>query len=192
MRRQHESIPIVYGAHMPSIQELLVEYDRSLDYTSSLIDGLTDDEIVWRPEENASSVGWHLIHQPAVAHYMVRNLTAAELRIDPELELLADSATPPPERGDLPSVDRIVSYRDQVANRVRVLLGKIASGDVGAPKQLGIIGAMTLASIVNHEYQHSTWIGESRVGPFGHAPIDTPTSDLLIVVEGYPVIDLSR
>ena len=61
---------------------------------------------------------WHLGHQPAVAHFMVRNLTAAEASLDAELEALMDAATGEPDRGDLPTLDRIVDYRDAVAERV--------------------------------------------------------------------------
>ena len=38
---------------------------------------LTTEEVRWRPDETSSAIGWHLGHQAHVAHFMVRNLTAA-------------------------------------------------------------------------------------------------------------------
>ena len=86
----------------PTIEELLVEYDRALAYTDSLWHDLSEEELHWRPHEESSAIGWHLGHQAAVAHFMVRNLTAAEPSIDAELDALMDSATPEPDRGALP------------------------------------------------------------------------------------------
>ena len=74
----------------PSLGELLAEYDRALAYTDELRADLTPEQIAWRPHEASSGIGWHLGHQPAVAHYLIRNLTAAEPRLDPELEALMD------------------------------------------------------------------------------------------------------
>ena len=86
----------------PTLSELLTEYDRALRFTAMLTDGLDDDQVAWRPHEQFSPIGWHLAHQAAVAHFMLRNLTAAAPRLDPELEALADSATPETERAPLP------------------------------------------------------------------------------------------
>ena len=76
-----------------SLAELLVEYDRARAYTRDLWSDLSEDEVRWRPHANASAIGWHLGHQPAVAHFMVRNLTAAEASLDAELDALMDAAT---------------------------------------------------------------------------------------------------
>jgi DinB superfamily len=172
----------------PDISELLVEYERALTYTDSLWRDLSADEVDWRPNERSSAIGWHLVHQPAVAHYMVRNLTAAELPLDPDLEVLADSATPEAQRTGLPGVERIAEFRDAVAERVRFRLGAIVEGSVGAPAQLTIIGTTLLTAIVNHEYQHSTWIAEVRSDDFGHPQLPTPESSHLVLVDGYPVV----
>jgi hypothetical protein len=93
-----------------SLAELLVEYDRARAYTRDLWSDLSEDEVRWRPHANFSAIGWHLGHQPAVAHFMVRNLTAAEASLDAELDALMDAATGEPDRGDLPTLDRIVDY----------------------------------------------------------------------------------
>ncbi len=171
-----------------SIRHLLAEYDRALAYTDALWHDLGVDEVHWRESENASAIGWHLGHQAAVAHYMVRNLTAAEPLIDPPLDALMDSATPEPARSDLPDLDRLRAYRRTVAERVHLRTGNIASGDVGAPAQLGVVAQTLLIAIINHEYQHSKWIGEVRVDVHGKPLPQSPASALLSELDGYLVI----
>lgn len=167
---------------------LLAEYERALTYTNDLWTDLSQDEVCWRPDDDASAIGWHLGHQAAVAHFMVRNLTAAEPPIDPALDRLMDSATPPPLRGDLPDLHRIATYRSEVADRVRFRVGNINDGTVGAPAQLRMIATTMLTAIINHEYQHSKWIGEVRVDQFGHALPAPPASDLLTELDGYVIL----
>ena len=84
---------------MHELQALLYEYDRARTYTDELWKDLTPDEVTWRPHENSSAIGWHLGHQAHVAHFMIRNLTAAEPSPDPELDALMDSAQPEKFRG---------------------------------------------------------------------------------------------
>ncbi len=171
-----------------AIDELLEEYDRARAYTDALWRDLDTDELTWRPHEAASAIGWHLGHQAAVAHFMVRNLTAAEPRLDPELDALMDSATPEPERGSLPGRDRLIGYRTAVAERVRVRMTDIGSGNVGAPNQLAVVAAGLLTMIVNHEYQHDRWIGEVRAGQLGLPLPAPPTSPRLTELDGYVVL----
>ncbi len=173
-----------------TIAELLVEYDRALSYTADLWSDLTVDEVHWRADENASAIGWHLGHQPAVAHYMVRNLTAAEPSPDADLDELMDSATPEPDRV-IPEVARILDYRGAVAERVHHIIGRIDDGDVGAPAQLRVIGATLMVAVINHEYQHSKWIGEVRVDQHGADLPPDPVSPCLSTIDGYVVIDPS-
>lgn len=170
------------------IAQLLGEYERSLDHTASLWTDLSEDEVRWRPHDDFSAIGWHLGHQAAVAHFMVRNLTAAEPSPDPALDPLMDGATAEPDRGDLPPIDRLAAYRDAVADRVRFRIGNIANGDVGAPAQLEIIARTLLVAIVNHEYQHSQWIGEVRHRDLGYQTPPHPTSPLLTEIDGYCVL----
>ena len=171
-----------------SIAELLTEYDRALAYTDSLWVDLAEEEVRWRPVERSSAIGWHLGHQAAVAHYLVRNLTAAEPLIDPELDALMDSATDEPDRGDLPDLERLRSYRATVAERVHVRMGDIDAGNVGAPVQLRVIAAGLLVAVINHEYQHSTWIGEVRSQQLGKPLPPAPSSERLTELDGYLVI----
>ncbi len=175
---------------IPTIKQLLAEYDRALAYTNDLTADLTADEVTWRPNEQSSAIGWHLGHQPAVAHYMVRNLTAAEARLDPPLDELMDSATEESQRGDLPEVDRLHAYRDTVAERVKFRIAAIDEGNVGAPAQLRIIAATLMVAVINHEYQHSKWIGEVRYEVHGKDLPPVPTSNLLTEIDGYQVVTL--
>jgi hypothetical protein len=170
------------------IPQLLAEFDRATAYTDSLWADLTVDEVHWRPHENSSAIGWHLGHQAAVSHYLVRNLTAAEPPLDAELDRLMDSATPEPERGDLPDLDRLRAYRDRAAERLRVRMGNVASGAVGAPQQLAHVAVGLIIAVTNHEYQHSQWIAEVRSRDLGHPLPDRPTSDLLSEIDGYLII----
>ena len=168
---------------------MLVEYDRALNYTEALWSDLGDDDISWRPNEGASAIGWHLGHQPTVAHFMVRNLIAAEPRLASDLEYMSDSATPTSERGALPDADTLRLFRTTVANRVRARLFEVANGTVGAPAQLSIVAQTVLTAVINHEYQHSTWIGEVRSQQLDRRLPDAPTSKLVSLVDGYPIID---
>lgn len=171
-----------------TLQELVAEYERALSHTNNLWQDLTVDEVHWRPNDDSSAIGWHLGHQAAVAHFMVRNLTAAEPSPDPELDGLMDSATPERDRGALPDLERLGRYRTDVAARVLATVDRIARGDVGAPAQLSAIATTMLTGIINHEYQHSQWIGEVRRDDLGHDLPDAPQSDLLTTIDGYTIL----
>ena len=145
---------------MPDIELLLREYDRARAYTDDLWRDLTVEEVVWRPHENFSAIGWHLGHQAHVAHFMVRNLTAAEPSPDPGLDAVMDSATPEPGRGGLPDLSRLAAFRQNAACSVHRRIGDIRDGNVGAPAQLSVVAKVVMAAVINHEYQHSKWIGE--------------------------------
>jgi DinB superfamily len=170
-----------------TVDELLDEYRFARRYCSALVEALTADQLYWRPHEHSSAIAWHLGHQAAVAHYLVRNLTAAEPPIDGDLDRLFDSATPEPARGDLPDIDRLRTYRDEAAARVETTMTRIADGELGAPAQLPMIAAVVLRAVVNHEYQHGQWIREVR-DTFTDVPAPPPESARLVVVDGYHVL----
>jgi uncharacterized protein YbdZ (MbtH family) len=172
----------------PPIRRLLAEYDRALAYTDDLWRDLKPDEIRWRPHPQSSAIGWHLGHQATVAHFMIRNLTAAEPSPAPDLEPLMDSATPEQTRGDLPDLARLAAFRTTVAERVHARIGNIAARTVSAPGQMQIIATTLLVAVVNHEYQHSQWIAEVRSRDLGHDLPPRPTSDALCELDGYLVI----
>src|SRR5262245_33358812 len=131
----------------PSIEALLREYDRARAYTDDLWLDLDPDEVTWRPHESFSAIGWHLGHQAHVAHFMIRNLTAAEPSPDPELDGLMDSANPEQFRGALPAVDRLTAFRTTVAERVHDRIGSIAAGGVKARGQMTIVATHLLTAL---------------------------------------------
>jgi hypothetical protein len=170
------------------LSELMVEYDRARAYTDTLWQDLPDEEIRWRPRPDFSPIGWHLGHQPAVAHFMVRNLIAAEPSPDPGLELIMDSASPEADRGDLPALDRIVRFRAAVAARVHVRFSEVDEGRLGASNQLRVVGQHVLVALINHEYQHDQWISEVRDRDLSRALPPRATSERLTEIDDYPVI----
>lgn len=174
---------------MKPIPDLLREYDRARAYTDELWRDLTPDEVVWRPKEDFSAIGWHLGHQAHVAHFMVRNLTAAEPSPDPELDGLMDSSCPEKFRGALPTVERLARFREVVADRVHARLGAIGHGEVGAPDQMQIVGGHLLTALINHEYQHDQWIAEVRSQNLGHALPGDPQADGIRRIDGYLVLN---
>ncbi|MBT1095460.1 DinB family protein [Streptomyces sp. Tu102] len=174
---------------MYEVAALLREYDRARAYTDALWKDLSPDEITWRPHEDSSAIGWHLGHQAHVAHFMVRNLTAAEPSPDPELDGLMDSANPEKFRGALPTVERLGAFRDTVAERVHARMNDIAGGRVAAPDQLTVVARHLLVALINHEYQHDQWIGEVRANDLGHALPSDPDTAQVSRLDGYLVLD---
>lgn len=171
-----------------TLTELLTEYDRARAWTDDLWTDLDDLEVHWRSDEESSAIAWHLGHQPTVAHFLLRNLTSAEPSPDREFDEVMDSATAESQRGDLPATDRIAGVRAVVADRVHHTITRIDEGRVGAPSQLRVIAHTLLVAIVNHEYQHSTWISEVRRDAHGRDLPPTPTSDHLTTIDGYPIL----
>jgi hypothetical protein len=170
---------------MFDLATLLTEYDRSLEFTRQLTGDLTADELHWRPDENSSAIAWHLGHQAHVAHFMVRNLIAAEPSPDVEFDRLMDSANPERERTGLPSVERLTAFRSAVADRVRARVEAVDAGQVGAPEQLRTVAQNLLVALINHEYQHDQWVAEVRARDLGHALPDDPDTARLRRVDGY-------
>lgn len=168
----------------PNLTALLTEYDRAQFYSLALIEGLDASQIAWRPNQSSSAIAWHLGHQGAVNHYLVRNLTAAEVSFDVGFDKVFDSATPELGRGNLPSLDEIVGYRTNIASSTRNVITRIGAGDVGAPQQLAAIADGLLRAVINHEYQHAKWIGEVR-STMTDEPAPSPASDGLVQVDGY-------
>ena len=93
------------------------EYDLALRYTRGLYEDLPEADVQWRPIEKSSAIAWHLGHQAAVNHFLLRNLFDAEPSIEPHYDALFDAANPEENRGDLPSLADIVAYRGTVAAR---------------------------------------------------------------------------
>jgi DinB family protein len=163
---------------------LLEEYDLVRSYTDSLYADLTPDEIAWRPSANSSGIGWHLGHQAAVNHFLIRNLLSAEPSLDPVLDALFDAATPERDRGALPPIAEIIHYREAVAAATHAVIGRVLEGRVDAPTQLRHVLAGVLTDAINHEYQHNTWICEVRE-VIGRPAAPPPTSVNVTLVDGY-------
>jgi DinB family protein len=177
------------SGRLTPLPELLEEYDRALAYTDELWRDLRPDEVVWRPHQDFSPIGWHLGHQAHVAHFMIRNLTAAEPSPDPELSELLDSASPEKSRGALPTIEHLSRFRETVAERVRARIDDIAGRRVSAPEQLTVIAGHMLTAIINHEYQHDQWISEVRLQNLGYPLPDDPDTGTICRVDGYLLLD---
>ena len=169
------------------LSDLLDEFDAAQAYSLALVEGLTAEQVAWRPNADSSAITWHLGHQGAVAHYMVRNLTAAEVSFDPAFDSVFDSATPEPERGNLPPLEDIITYRESIATSTRRVIERIDQGDVGAPEQLTLVARGLLTSVVTHEYQHAKWIGEVR-STMLDAGLPIPSSQRLVEIDGYWIL----
>jgi len=167
-----------------NLTDLRAEYDSARSWTEGLVEDLDDAAVMWRPRPESSAIGWHLGHVAAVNHFMLRNLTAAEPSLDPRSDRVFDSALPEPQRGDLPALDDIMTFRQDVAGSTHRTLTRIGRGDVGAPAQLDLIAVTMLTSVINHEYQHGTWMAEVRA-TLGFGPPRPPASSRLELVEGY-------
>ena len=169
------------------LSDLLAEYDAAQAYSIKLVTVLTSEQVAWRPDENSSAIGWHLGHQAAVNHYMVRNLTAAEPTINAGFDAVFDSATPEHGRGELPSLNEIMDYRNAIAASTSSTVARIDRGDVGAPDQLRQIATGMLRAIINHEYQHAKWVAEVRA-TMTDRPAPEPSSSRLAQVDGYYMV----
>ena len=171
------------------LRPLRAELALARAHSEALIEGLDPDQVMWRPHPDSSAIGWHLGHQAAVAHYLMRNLTAAEPSLDPTLDRLFDSANPERGRGELPPLDELLAYRAASARAVDTTVAKIERGEVGAPDQLSLIAGGMVRAMINHEYQHATWIAEVRA-TLTDAAAPEPRSTHLILVDGYQVLDV--
>ena len=167
-----------------SLPNLLEEYAAAAAYSVGLVQALEPDQVQWRPNANSSAIAWHLGHQGAVNHFMVRNLTAAEPTFDANFDAVFDSATAEADRGDLPPLDEILDYRSAISASTTRIVTKINSGDVGAPDQLRFIATGMLLAIINHEYQHAKWVGEVR-STMTDEPAPVPQSQRLAQIDGY-------
>ncbi len=170
-----------------SLRDLLDEYDRVRAWTDQLTADLDDTAFFWRPSPQSSAIAWHLGHQAAVNHFLIRNLMSAEPSPDPDLDAVFDSATPEADRGDLPSRERLLAYRAAVGERTRAMIERIDQGAVGAPNQMPMIAAGVLVAAINHEYQHDAWVDEMRQLQ-GLEPGPGSGSGRITMIDGYWVI----
>jgi hypothetical protein len=172
------------------LDHLRQEYDLARGYTQRLYQDLPESEVLWRPNANSSGIGWHLGHQAAVNHYMIRNLLDAEVSLNPAFDKLFDSANPEVNRGDLPPLADLVAYRDTIAARTHARIESILKGERSASAQLAHVLGPILLGLIHHEYQHDCWIGEMRLA-LGHRGLPDVLSKRVRQVDGYWVLPLS-
>src|SRR4030095_2860251 len=111
-----------------NLEMLRDEYDRARRYTQSLYADLPEADVQWRPAPKSSGIGWHLGHQAAVNHFLVRNLLAAEPSLNPQLASLFAAVTPEEQRGTLPPLRAILTYREAIAHRTHTHLEALLAG----------------------------------------------------------------
>ncbi len=167
------------------------EYDLALRYTRSLYEDLSEPDVQWRPTQKSSAIAWHLGHQAAVNHFLLRNLFDAEASIEPRFDALFDAANPEENRGDLPSLDDIVAYRQAVAARTHARVEELLDGRRAAPMQGTQALQTILINLINHEYQHDCWIGEMRQTRGYSIPGAIP-SQRARLVDGYWMLSSDR
>lgn len=160
------------------------EYDLARLYTQSLYEDLPEPEVQWRPKPKSSAIAWHLGHQAAVNHFLLRNLFDAEPSIESRFDVLFDAANPEENRGNLPSLADIVTYREAVAARPHARLEELLNGQRAALSQASHTLRALLISLINHEYQHDCWIGEMRQTRGYPLPASAP-SQRARLVDGY-------
>lgn len=176
------------GGERARLDALVGELRRAWSYTDTLWRDLDDEALTWRPHEEWSPISWHLGHQASVAHFMVRNLLAAEPSLDPGFDALMDSATPERERGAVPGAERLGDVRKRASERVLARIDDVRGGRVGAPDQLVAVATTVTTALINHEYQHDQWIAEVRSGELGLTLPERPVSSLLTEIDGYLVV----
>ena len=127
------------------------EYDQARRYTQSLYADLPEADVQWRPGPKSSGIGWHLGHQAAVNHFLLRNLVAAESSLNPQFDALFDASTPEEQRGHLPALSALVAYREEVAHRTYAHMHTLLAGTRPAAQQAMYAMGPLLVSLMNHE-----------------------------------------
>jgi hypothetical protein len=163
------------------------EYDLARRYTQSLYADLGEAEVQWRPGPKSSGIAWHLGHQAAVNHFLLRNLLAAEPSLNPQFDALFDAANPEENRGSLPPLAEILAYREAVARRTHTHVDALLTGRQPSAQQLTHVIGSLLVSLINHEYQHDCWVREVRA-MLGRTQPDTVRSSQVQQVDGYWVL----
>jgi hypothetical protein len=163
------------------------EYELARRYTQSLYADLREAEVQWRPTPKSSGIAWHLGHQAAVNHFLVRNLLAAEPSLNPQFDALFDAANPEEHRGTLPTLAEILAYREAVARRTHTHLDALLTGGHPAAQQMTYVMRSLLVSLINHEYQHDCWVREVRA-MLGRTQPDAVLSSRVQQIDGYWIL----
>ena len=170
------------------LQNLRDEYNLARRYTQSLYEDLSETQVQWRPSPTGSGIAWHLGHQAATNHVLLRNLIAAEPSLNPTFDAVFDAATAPQTRDHLPCLPDIIAYREAVAARTHAHINSLLTGGStvahDAAHQVGRLLEPLLVSLIHHEYQHDCWIREVRA-LLGCAKPDAVFSRRLRQIDGY-------
>ena len=170
-----------------NLEMLRDEYDLARRYTQSLYADLPEADVYWRPALQSSSIGWHLGHQAVVTHFLLRNLLAAEPSLNPQFDALFDAVTPEAQRGTLPPLSSILTYREAIARRTHAHIEALLGGTRPAAQQARYALGPLLVSLINHEYQHDCWVREMRA-LLGRETPDVVFSRHVRQVDGYWVL----
>jgi hypothetical protein len=170
-----------------NLEMLRDEYDQARRYTHSLYADLSEADVQWRPAPKSSGIGWHLGHQAAINHFLLRNLLAAESSLNPLFDALFDASTPEEQRGQLPALSAIVAYREEVARRTHAHIHTLLAGMRPAVQQAMHAMGPLLVSLINHEYQHDCWVREVRA-LLGRDTPDRVFSHRVRQMDGYWVL----
>jgi hypothetical protein len=163
------------------------EYDLARRYTQSLYADLPEAAIHWRPAPQSSGIGWHLGHQAAVNYFLVRNVLAAEPSLNPQFDALFDAVKPEEQRGTLPPLHAILTYREAITRRTHAHIEAVSAGTRPAAQQATYALGVLLVSLINHEYQHDCWVREMRA-LLGREIPDVVWSRAVRQVDGYWVL----
>jgi len=163
------------------------EHDRARRYTECLYADLPAADVHWRPAPQSSGMGWHLGHHAAVKHFLLRSLLAAEPSLNPQFDALFDAVTPEEQRGTLPPLRAILTYREAIARRTHAHLEALLAGTRPAAQQATYTLGPLLVSLINHEYQHDCWVREMRA-LLGRETPDVVFSRHVRQVDGYWVL----
>ncbi len=135
------------------------EHDLARHSTHSLYADLPEADVYWRPALQSSGIGWHRGHQAAVNQVLVRNVLAAEPSLNPQFEVLFDAVTLEEQRGTLPPLHALLTYREAIARRTHAHLEALLGGTRPAAQQATYALGPLLVSLMNHAYQHACWCG---------------------------------
>ena len=170
-----------------NLEMLRDEYDLARRYTQSLYADLPETDVYWRPAPKSSGIGWHLGHQAAINHVLVRNVLAAEPSLNPQFDALFDAATPEEQRGTLPPLPALLAYREAIARRTHAHIAAVLAGTRPAAQQATYALGALLVSLIHHEYQHDCWVREMRA-LLGRETPDVVVSRAVCQVDGYWVL----
>ncbi len=159
-------------ARIHRIDSFLENMKFARDYTKTLLDGLSDEQWFWSPQEMTTHIGWQVGHL-AMAQYGLclfrqrgRRSEDTELMSSRFRKLFMKGTTPKPDAGDYPSPMEIVEVLDRVHRQVLTEVPTFADESLDEAIDPPTAGYATkygsLLMAVNHEMLHAGQIGLLR------------------------------